>query len=154
MPFKVWKKELSSTFCLSLPSKDDVENLFKWPFVLSAVPMKQGKRKLSVTVLVHCTDVRVLLERLCGETKLEFGIVCWGKGFPKCSLILFVNVNHTLHHMSHRPKSFGMEVEDRPFRYLSAWLPNHTIIFRRFGPLLSSKSCLHSYVWLIWKSSA
>ncbi len=24
-----------------------------------------------------------------------------GKGFLKCSLILFVNVNHTLHHLSH-----------------------------------------------------
>ncbi len=43
--------------------------------MLSSVPMEQGKRKLSETVLVHSTDVRVLLERLCGETKLEFGIV-------------------------------------------------------------------------------
>ncbi len=34
-----------------------------------------GKCKVSKTVLVHCTDVSVLLERQCGETKLEFGIV-------------------------------------------------------------------------------
>ncbi len=37
--------------------------------------MEQGKRKLSGTVLVHSTVVLVLLERLCGEAKLEFGIV-------------------------------------------------------------------------------
>ncbi len=37
--------------------------------------MEQGKRKLFEAVLVYCTDVRVLLERLCGEMKLEFGIV-------------------------------------------------------------------------------
>ncbi len=37
--------------------------------------MEQEMHKLSEMVLVHCTDVRVLLERLCGETKLEFGIV-------------------------------------------------------------------------------
>ncbi len=111
--------------------------------------MTQGKRKLSETVLVRCTDVSVLLERLCGETKLEFGIVRCGKGLPKCSLVLFVNVNHTLYHLSHRLIFFRMEVAEIPFHYFSAWLPNHTIIFRRFGPLLSAKSCLDSYVWLI-----
>ncbi len=40
--------------------------------------MEQGKRKLSETVLEHCTDVRLLFERLCDETKLEFAIVCCG----------------------------------------------------------------------------
>ncbi len=64
--------------------------------------MEQGKRKLSETVLVHCTDVRVLLEILCGETKLEFGIVRCGKGFPKCTFIPLVNFNHTFHYLSHR----------------------------------------------------
>ncbi len=49
--------------------------------------MEQGKLKPSETVLVHCTDVRVLLERIFGETKLEFGLVLCGKGFPMCSLI-------------------------------------------------------------------
>ncbi len=68
-------------------------------------------------VLVHCTNVRVLLERLCGETKLEFGIGRSGKGFPMCSLILFVNVNRTLHHLSHRLIFFRMEVDERPFPY-------------------------------------
>ncbi len=43
--------------------------------MFSTVPMDQEKRKLSETVLVHSPDVHVLLERLCGETKLEFGIV-------------------------------------------------------------------------------
>ncbi len=43
--------------------------------MFSTVPMEQGKRKLSETILVHSTDVRVLLEALCDETKLEFGIV-------------------------------------------------------------------------------
>ncbi len=112
------------------------------------------KGKLSETVLVHCTDVRVLLERLYGETKLEFGIVRCGKGFPKCALVLFINVKHTLHNLSHRLILFRMDVAEIPFHDSSAWLPNHIIIFRRFGPLLSSKSCLHSYVWLIWKPPA
>ncbi len=89
------------------------------------------------------------LKDYCGESKLKFGIVGCGKGFPKCSLILFVNVNHTLHHLNHRLIFFRIEVAEIPFHYLSAWLPNHTIIIRRFGQLLSSKSCLHSYVWLI-----
>ncbi len=55
-------------FCSSLPSKDEVEKLFKWSFVFTTVPMGQGKRKLSEAVLVHRTDVCVLLERLWGET--------------------------------------------------------------------------------------
>ncbi len=50
------------------------------------------------------------------------------KGFPKCSLILFVNVNHTLHHLSHRLIFFRMEVAKIPFHYFSAWLPNHTTV--------------------------
>ncbi len=82
--------------------------------------MDQGKRKLSETVLARCIGVRVLLERLCGETELEFGIVLCGKGFPKCSTILFINANHTLHPLSHRLIFFRMEVAERPFRYLSA----------------------------------
>ncbi len=153
MTFKVWQEEISSRFCSSLPSKGEVKKLFKWSFVFTTVPVAQGKRKLSETVLLHSTDVRVLHERLCGETKLEFGIVRWGKGFPKCSLILFVNINYTLHHLSNTPISFRMELAESPLRYLSAWLPNHTEIFRRFGPLLISKNGLHSYVRLIWKSS-
>ncbi len=52
------------------------------------------------------------------------------------------------------PIFFRLDVAERHFRYLSAWLPNHIIIFRRFDPLLSSKSCLHSYVWPIWKPSS
>ncbi len=68
------------------------------------------KGKLSGTVLVHCTDVHVLREILCGETKHEFGIVRCGKGYPKCILILFVNVNHMLHHLSHRLIFFRTEV--------------------------------------------
>ncbi len=123
---------------------DEVENLVKWSFVFTTVPMEQGKLKLSETVLVHCTDVRVLPERLCGETKLEFGSVRCGKGCPMCSLIPFANVNHTPHHLSHLLIFFRIEVA-----YFSAWLPNHSIIFSRFGPFLSSRSCLHSYVWLI-----
>ncbi len=51
-------------FSSSLPSKDEVEKLFKWSFVFTTVSMEQGKHTLSETVLVHCTDVRVLLERL------------------------------------------------------------------------------------------
>ncbi len=83
-------------FCSSLPSKDEVEKLFKWSFVFTKVAMEQGKRKLSEIVLVHCTDLRVLLERPRNVTKLVFGTVRCRKGFPKCSLILFVNVNHTV----------------------------------------------------------
>ncbi len=37
--------------------------------------MEQRKVKLADAVLVCCTDVRVLLERLCGEKKLELGVV-------------------------------------------------------------------------------
>ncbi len=37
-----------------------------------------------------------------------------------CSLILFVNVNHTLLYLSHRPIFFRMEVDEKPFRYLAA----------------------------------
>ncbi len=63
--------------------------------------MEKGKRKLSETDLVHCT-VRVLLERLCVGTGLEYGIVHCRKGLPKCSLIAFINAKHTLYHLSHR----------------------------------------------------
>ncbi len=111
------------------------------------VPMEHGKLKLSETALVHCTDARVLLGGLCCETKLEFGIVRCGKGFPMCSLIPFIHVNHTLHHLSHRLIFFRMEVAEKPLPYLSAWLPNHSIILRRFGRLVSSKSCLRTCGW-------
>ncbi len=92
--------------------------------MFATVPMDQGKRKLSETVLVHFTDVRVLLEILCGETKLEFGIVRCGKGFPKCTFILIVNFNHTLHHLSHRLIFFRMEMAERSFRNLLVCMPN------------------------------
>ncbi len=108
--------------------------------------MEHGKLKLSETALVHCTDVRVLLERLCGETKLEFGFVLCGKGVSDVFTLYFINVNHTLHHMGHRLIFFRMEVAERPFPYLSAWLPNHSITVRKCGPFLSLKSCLHSYM--------
>ncbi len=35
--------------------------------------MEQRKCKLPEAILVRCFDVRVLLERLCGEQKLELG---------------------------------------------------------------------------------
>ncbi len=76
--------------------------------------------RLSEAVLVYCTDVCVFLERLWGKTLLEFGIGRCGKGFLKCSLILFANVNHMLHHLSHRLIFFSLDVAETPFRYLSA----------------------------------
>ncbi len=41
-----------------------MEKLFKRSFMFTTVPMEWGTRKLSERVLVHYTDVRVLLERL------------------------------------------------------------------------------------------
>ncbi len=39
-PARLIKEELSSTFFSSLPFKDEVEKLFKWPFVLTTVPRR------------------------------------------------------------------------------------------------------------------
>ncbi len=41
----------------------------------NTVNIEQRKRKLHETVLVHCTDVRVLLEKNCVEKYLELVIV-------------------------------------------------------------------------------
>ncbi len=38
---------------------------------------------------MHCIDVHVPLERLCGEKKIELGIMHCGKRFLKYTLILF-----------------------------------------------------------------
>ncbi len=69
--------------------------IFSDLFVSTTMPMEQKKRQLSLTVLVHCTDVRVLLEMLCGERKLilescivKIGID-FGKRFLKFTLTLF-----------------------------------------------------------------
>ncbi len=42
--------------------------------MFTSVPMEQRKRKPTEKVLVYSNDVRILLEKLCGETNLEFGI--------------------------------------------------------------------------------
>ncbi len=93
---------------------DEVEKLFKWFFV----PMESvgSPRRFLYTAL---TSV-FFLNDYCGETKLEFGIVGCGKGFPKCSLIPFVNVNHYFHHLSHRIIFFRVEVAEIPFHCLAA----------------------------------
>ncbi len=64
-------------FCSSLSSKgDEAEGyILSDLFVFAMVPMEQRKRKLSEAVFMYCTDVHVLHERLCGEKKLELGIV-------------------------------------------------------------------------------
>ncbi len=49
----------------------------------ATVPMAPRKCKLSEADLVHCRDVRVLLENLCGEKKTELGIVHFGKRLLK-----------------------------------------------------------------------
>ncbi len=105
--------------------------MLKSYFVFTTLLMEQGYRKLSEAVLVHCTDVCVILESLWGETKLEFGNVRCRKWFLKFSLILFENAIPTLHHLIHRPIFFRIEVAEKPFHYFSTWMPNHTIFFLR-----------------------
>ncbi len=41
--------------------------------VSSTVSVKKRTRQMSETVLAHCTDVRVLLEKQCGKRRLNFG---------------------------------------------------------------------------------
>ncbi len=62
--WKVWAALRNPNGILVNSSKDEVEKLLKWSFAFTTVPMEQGKRKLSETVLVYGTDVRVFLERL------------------------------------------------------------------------------------------
>ncbi len=50
--------------------------------VLTTVPMEQRLRRFSEAVLMHRTDVQVLLEK-----KLELRIVHCRKNFQKCTLI-------------------------------------------------------------------
>ncbi len=59
--------------------------------------MEQRYRKLSDAVPVHRTDVRVPLERLCGEKKIGLVIVHCGKRFLKYTVIL-LNTNFTRYH--------------------------------------------------------
>ncbi len=72
-----------------MSTKDDEGYILSGLFESTTVPMGQRKHKLFEAVLVHCTDVLVHLERLCGEKKLELGTLHCGKRFLKCTLILF-----------------------------------------------------------------
>ncbi len=48
--------------------------------------MEQGKRKLSETVLVHCTDVRVFLIDNVAKRSLNLVSCVAGKGFQSVHL--------------------------------------------------------------------
>ncbi len=83
--FKVGKEDFSSMYCSSLASSnDEVE-----AHILSDLFVSTTTPKFSDAILVHCTDVRVPLEKLCGEMKIELGIMHYGKRFLKNTLILF-----------------------------------------------------------------
>ncbi len=94
--------------CSSLSSKDDeVEGYILSSLVVpTTVPIELRKLMLSEAVLVHCTDVSVLLERLRDEKKLELGIVHCGKRFLKCKLILF---GYKLYASSPKPSSYILQ---------------------------------------------
>ncbi len=84
--------------------------------------MEQRRRRLSEAVLVHCTDVCDLLERLFGEKKLELGIVrCW-KMFLEYTLIHF-EYYLSRHYPRVRLIFFKIKIAERLFRWVSARLP-------------------------------
>ncbi len=119
-------------------------------FVPTTMPMEQKKRQLSQTVLVHCTGVRVLIEKLCGERKLNLGPcivkteIDFGKRFLKFPLTLF---GYQSYASSSEPAAYVLQNSgDRLVFLLSARLQNHIMTFRRFGPLLSSISFFHSFL--------
>ncbi len=69
-------------------------------------PIELRKFMHSEAVLVHCTDVSVLLERLCDEKRLAFGIVHCGKRFLMCILILF---GYKLYELSTKPSAYILQ---------------------------------------------
>ncbi len=99
------------------------------------MPRGRRKRELPEAVLVHCNDVYVLLERLCGEKKLELESVYCGKK------VSFLNTIYTRHHPNFWLMFIRIELAEGLFRKLSARPLNRIIIFRRVGPLVSSMSC-------------
>ncbi len=68
--------------------------------------MGQKNRKLPEAVLVHCTDVHVLLERLRGEKSFIWEWCIVGKRFRKFTLILF---EYILYASSPEPSAYVLQ---------------------------------------------
>ncbi len=66
--------------------------------VSATVSVEKRTRQLPETVLVHCTDVRVLLEKQCGKRKLNLESNCtdFGRRFLKFTLTLFKYQSYAL----------------------------------------------------------